>query len=266
MPHAVSWVLEYETGHPVSAMDLGFNTHFHKTPVGEPFSAAGPLLIDDVIRTVNKDGYCSEGRAISHRNRPQYPKNILEAYTESSRDPALRQELFPGTSSREPIRYEHLWSDIRKQIDHNCQPRQHLADELGFQLHHSSRASGRDLFVSLDNDKPSVVTFLNSKLFNQENWPGAHAAVLVGRRWNDKTGECDYMIRDTGGTDCKNFRGTLIESQFRCENGNVIFGERRLSDAVHDTVELTFTPRPQRARPMNMPAIPGIVLQAAGQK
>jgi hypothetical protein len=47
---------------------------------------------------------------------------------------------------------------------------------------------------------------------------GAHASVLVGRKWNKKLDQCEYLIRNTWGTDCDDYVPRFRE---RCVNGDL---------------------------------------------
>ncbi|WP_413560460.1 C1 family peptidase [Bdellovibrio sp. HCB209] len=49
---------------------------------------------------------------------------------------------------------------------------------------------------------------------NQDNI-GAHAVTVVGRRFNEKSGQCEYLLRNSWGTGCSSY-----DKSYQCENGN----------------------------------------------
>lgn len=53
--------------------------------------------------------------------------------------------------------------------------------------------------------------------------PVYHSSLVVGRRWNAKAGECEYLVRDSYGPDCKttDANGSTIDRyNYPCEEGN----------------------------------------------
>jgi len=50
-----------------------------------------------------------------------------------------------------------------------------------------------------------------------------HTSPIVGRRFNDDANTCEYLIRDSHGTDC-----SIYDSRYACENGNVWIAENRI--------------------------------------
>lgn len=56
-----------------------------------------------------------------------------------------------------------------------------------------------------------------------------HEAVIAGRRWNERTGACEFKLRDSYGESCGRFHREL---QARCDRGNVWLTERELLDSA----------------------------------
>lgn len=245
MAHAVGWIVEYQTGEKVSAFELGFQTHARMGKLNQVMAIQG-LLLEDVLATANEAGFCMADRVANSLQSSSFPRNTVEALRDLN-NPTVRAQVFPGATSTQQIRYSGdcghdaqpcaRWRDTLNLMNNACGQREKLNEQITF-THRKGHEFGRKLFSSLDDNKPAIVSFLNSSLFNQTDWPGAHATVLVGRKWNDQTQECDYYLRDVGGKNCKNFRGTVVEPNFRCENGNMIYGERRLIEITHETMVL----------------------------
>ncbi len=47
-----------------------------------------------------------------------------------------------------------------------------------------------------------------------------HASSIVGRRWNDKTNSCEYMLRNSWGKPCSNYH-----EDYECSNGHIWIAE-----------------------------------------
>ncbi len=252
---ALAYVLGSERNHAISSMDLGFNTRFEQDrKLNRKFYPHGDFRLEELVEFVNDRGYCLESKAISTFSSNRI-RNIEQAYVEASRDPRLRNQLFPGTTNRDPIRFETIWPDIQKQISWNCEPRQQLTEKIDF-IHRRGQAQlGRKLFSSLDHDKPSIVTLSNSLMF-QDGRPDAHSVVLVGRRWN--AGSCEYTLRDSGGPHCKNFIGSKLGQPLRCENGNVTISEKKLIEITVQTMEIRSRHGEVPASPIN--GVPGTLI------
>lgn len=74
----------------------------------------------------------------------------------------------------------------------------------------------------LDQGNAIVLGFRGSLLKNIYTSEGEHAAMIMGRRWDSERNQCEYLIKNTWGTDCKKPR--LYDPFFlmgRCENGNL---------------------------------------------
>ena len=65
-----------------------------------------------------------------------------------------------------------------------------------------------------------------------------HGAVIIGRNFNQKKNSCEYLVRDSYGSACKNKQG---EKRFAadCENGNMWVDSNTL---MKSTFELTWIP------------------------
>lgn len=71
----------------------------------------------------------------------------------------------------------------------------------------------------MDNKNPVSLTYDATVLFNRRDYATSnfvHASVVVGRRHNQKTGQCEYLIRNSWGRGC----GTY-DPQLACDNGNI---------------------------------------------
>ncbi len=67
---------------------------------------------------------------------------------------------------------------------------------------------------------------------------GAHASVIVGRRFISSTQKCEFLVRDSYGSTCQDSNGQ-DRYQRPCENGSVWVEARTL---LRDTMNLTWIP------------------------
>ena len=58
-----------------------------------------------------------------------------------------------------------------------------------------------------------------------------HTTLLIGRRFSAETQECQYLIKNSYGTDCAEY-----DHRHQCENGNVWVGEKSLDHAMTSMV------------------------------
>lgn len=60
----------------------------------------------------------------------------------------------------------------------------------------------------------------NYNLLNEtEDGTGGHASLVVGRRQNQETGECEYLIRNSWGKDCTQNEGPGLSCHKNCDEG-----------------------------------------------
>lgn len=76
----------------------------------------------------------------------------------------------------------------------------------------------------LSSQKPSPVGIGychdSLKTTGEANCAPAHASVIIGRRFNSKTGSCEFLVRDSYGPNCSGVDGKP-KYAWPCESGNV---------------------------------------------
>ena len=62
-----------------------------------------------------------------------------------------------------------------------------------------------------------------------------HASTIVGRRWNEKKGMCEYLLRNSWGKDCSGY-----DANYECVDGHVWIGEKfwKESDSIRRAIYL----------------------------
>lgn len=79
-------------------------------------------------------------------------------------------------------------------------------------------ASFHAIDQQLDRDNVVAISYLGRYL-RDPNYRGpvvGHSSLVVGREFNEKTGECEYLIRNSWGSSCQYY-----SKSYRCENGHV---------------------------------------------
>jgi len=71
-----------------------------------------------------------------------------------------------------------------------------------------------------------------TKLVKDPKGEDSHASSIVGRRFDEATGQCQYLIRNSWGTGCKQYYQEKM-----CENGNIWLAEEYLAPAL---MQLTY--------------------------
>ena len=61
-----------------------------------------------------------------------------------------------------------------------------------------------------------------------------HTSSLVGRRWNQNTSSCEYLIRNSYGDKCEN----RYDQSYECESGNLWLSESSIYKTMTSTVYL----------------------------
>jgi hypothetical protein len=71
----------------------------------------------------------------------------------------------------------------------------------------------------LSSGNLSALAYDYNKL-NKEEGSGAHGSIVVGRRKNPKTGNCDYLIRNSWGKSCSQNEDSELTCHKKCDGGS----------------------------------------------
>lgn len=69
-------------------------------------------------------------------------------------------------------------------------------------------------------------------ILNEEGLRGSHASSIIGRRWNEKDQRCQYLLRNSWGTDCEQY-GKF--ANIECKDGNIWVYEDELDGHTYNT-------------------------------
>ena len=83
--------------------------------------------------------------------------------------------------------------------------------------------------ISSNLEKSNVVAFdYDSRILKDKNSKGVkigelHTSLIVGRRWNQSTKACEFLVRNSWGGGCLRY-----DSSYDCENGHIWLSEKAL--------------------------------------
>jgi hypothetical protein len=93
-----------------------------------------------------------------------------------------------------------------------------------------SRYDGLKLIdEQMDRANPVGIGFHSNDLFVLKDADNRHAATLIGRRWNEGRGSCEYLLRDTFGEQCDSYKG-----RFECDRGTIWIDTAFLEKALFE--------------------------------
>jgi hypothetical protein len=75
--------------------------------------------------------------------------------------------------------------------------------------------------------RASVLTDPNSS----QDWGSAHYSVLIGRKWNKNSNQCEYLIRNSWDKDCSSYAHSPIFKD-RCDAGHIWMPENILTKSM----------------------------------
>lgn len=182
----------------------------YETQVGYGFPA-------EAFQYIQKQGVCSESDLpsdnnsidqINNYNKIQDLKNKIDLMNNRCQfgDVRVASLSFPHLSLFKTVQIMSETSQrnlIKTLADENCQGKRMALNDIQFKsyLPVASKRSDRVLAMKIIDQKLSNNQILgigyDLKVFGEN---GAHASSIIGRRYNEKTKECEYALRNTWGT------------------------------------------------------------------
>lgn len=86
-----------------------------------------------------------------------------------------------------------------------------------------------DLDKALDSNEPVSIGYdidLVLKKDEDEHRPYLHASTIIGRRWNEATSKCEYLIKNSWGNECPK------KIKIDCTNGNFWASREKLQSSI----------------------------------
>lgn len=190
-------------------------------------------LIEHAIKLANEQGVCLEkdlhsgdvrlNDAIAiHQSlsslRSQEPEKPDSTTCQMNYEVA--QLVFPNLKKEDFFKIMQSSSGIEyayKLRDAACKNRLKIPVDLEVTKDESKFSAQKRKLDEVLNAEIAVGMGISSKAF-APGATGGHAISIVGRRYNKKTKECEYLIRDSKGTDCTYQYEELTKN---CEMGHV---------------------------------------------
>ncbi len=101
------------------------------------------------------------------------------------------------------------------------------------EIRHNYFPDGKLLMSEVDKqlEKGDIVgVAYNSDILEDkyETSDGRHASSIVARKFNDKTGSCEYLLRNSWGSGCWTY-----DKSYKCEDGNVWIPQEYMTEAIY---------------------------------
>lgn len=109
-----------------------------------------------------------------------------------------------------------------------------------FKKIHERNPQGMQSTVSkiLSSEKPAPIGIsYNSGVLDKNGDGGNHGSIIIGQRFNQKTNTCEFLVRNSYGTNCKTKK---MNYKWPCESGNLWVPGPAL---FPETYEITYLPR-----------------------
>jgi len=163
-------------------------------------------------------------------------------------DSCLKESLlsaFPGMNIEEVINYSKVNKQSRLiEFIHDTQCKVQFKKEAGLLDAQNIKSNGKNsaaLFKvineQIEKGDVAAIGYDFNKL-NSEPGKGDHGSIVVGRRTNQDTGACEYLVRNSWGKDCRIIDVEGLNCHKECTNeycrqtGHFWVSEERLSNVL----------------------------------
>ncbi len=236
---AAAGLLSFHYHTPISATDLEVSYAAGFPQEGVRTSAHKSGTINDMIQAGRKRGFCPEAKFPSEiegdarlidsmraiENFAQKTKDERESAVPSCAELSAFKNLFPSANVEQlaamasAVGPEKIIDKIDQQ---QCQgSRRGDSENLKvitkargwFGLGENQMLSALD--KQLEGHAPVGINYFVDGIYSQRNSKDTHASVIMGRRWNERSQSCEYLVRNSYGSSCAGY-----EASVQCANGN----------------------------------------------
>ncbi|MNJ94880.1 Papain family cysteine protease [compost metagenome] len=244
-------LLSYKLGKRISAADLAINYNDNwlnnlgkKMGFGET-DFDGGWEEPAIAATAKKGGACLEQNLRSEDNGYSSLFNTLTKIEETKRGLAKGSACYDSITATYPNLPEKDYVEVvektsraevvRALSDKACGPRIPLNDIKVEVMTKSAEKNFKTIDEQLAQGNIVSVAYNVHVLVDPDDMSGKpnHASVLVGRKYDKKTRQCQYLIRNSWGRGC----GSYSES-WKCEEGNVWVSKEALSRGLYGVTYL----------------------------
>ncbi|MGE5086429.1 MAG: C1 family peptidase [Bacillota bacterium] len=207
-------------------------------------------LITGAFKKSKKVGYCLEKDLPSEDNSGADLKTRLTAVDNMGRlavqGEISCEQFYKNSKSMFPnAKFEDVRAILsqysrddyfKKLVDKTCKNRisgKNLEMSYMFNLNDSS--FGKKIDAQLSAKNPVEFSYNSSILDDARTKDGFadHSSLIVGRRFNQKSGQCEYLVRNSWGKSCG-----FYDSNYSCENGNVWIPKATILKGARDATYL----------------------------
>ncbi|WP_374033978.1 C1 family peptidase [Bdellovibrio bacteriovorus] len=131
------------------------------------------------------------------------------------------RRLFPNVSTKD---LEHILKTssradfIDQMANRTCKQRIKTDLKVSSPWTFREKSLGDEIDEQLSAKNPVVLSYDAQGLGDRRDYSqlGMHASVLVGRRFNEKSGQCEYLLRNSWGRSCGYY-----DPSYQCKEGNI---------------------------------------------
>lgn len=121
---------------------------------------------------------------------------------------------------------------FKKLVDKTCKNRISGKDlDMQYVINLDNSSFGKKIDAQLSAKNPVEFAY-DSTILEDARAPSGqtdHSSILVGRRFNQKSGQCEYLIRNSWGKSCG-----FYDSTYSCEGGNVWIPKAKVLKGARD--------------------------------
>lgn len=124
---------------------------------------------------------------------------------------------------------------VNAAVNESCKNKRINIDEMKFVNKSKGFFTSSDDLISdideqLNKDNIVSISYFSSRLFSTKaKLSGDHNSSIVARKFNEKTGSCSYLIRNSWGEDCEGY-----SKKYTCEKGNIWVPQEYLTEMIHE--------------------------------
>lgn len=140
------------------------------------------------------------------------------------------EELFPGLEFNELVETLAEASSVNSFIDgliaKSCKPRLQVGEDIpeikintmsSFSIFTNKSELLDKVDEELEKDNLPLVDYMSDVLYDRhKSDDGEHSSAVVARKFNEETGSCEYLVRNSWGTGCFGY-----DRDYECEEGNI---------------------------------------------
>lgn len=260
---AAADMLGYKTGYPVSAIDIAVNfspqqiSHEKRSLLqGELHEDIEGGLSTEALDAITAKGICKESTSPSEYFSENKDIGDFIKSVENPFDNIYSQSSFLYAVKKEPLclaKEAPSLKEISKVLSYS-QP-----NNIMYNLN-NQRCAGKRININnedykfstvkdrrskmiqslddqLDKKQPSLISY-ESGFFKNSRAPASHASLVIGRRFNKNNLKCEYLIRNSWGTSCKNYEKRYSDPE-NCTEGNIWVAQEVMYDNINRTTFYT---------------------------